>query len=222
MPELMRSTTNSTGRKANKFLIITALVLFPLLATERASAQNATATLLSGGLNSISIAQNGTFTLDINIVTTFQSVGMTYFMQMLDAAGFGQFEISARNIGASPFNDLITNDAGAVGNPNGILNPTNVHDLGAVIADPNSPLAAGSYFIATLTFIPTSGMFTPGVYHMTFDSRSIVADGGFNDHAITANTFTITVVPEPATTGLAVLGGLMLLGFAWKARRALA
>ncbi len=215
----MRSETNSTGRKANKFLLITALVLFPLLAAEKASAQNATATLFNGGNPFINIAAGGTFTLDINIVTTFSSVGMTYFLQSNDGNGF--FTITARNIGASPFNDLITNDVTAFTPPAGDLNPVNDFDLGAVIANPNMPLAAGNYFIATLT-LTISGAISPGTYHIFFDSRTIVADGSFNDHGVTANMFTVTIIPEPATTGLAVLGGVMLLVFAWRARRAMA
>ena len=101
------------------------------------------------------------------------------------------------------------------------MDPVNHFDLGAVIANPNIPLPAGSYFISTLT-LSISGAIAPGVYHIFFDSRTIVADGAFNDHQVTANQFTITVVPEPATTGLAVLGGVMLLGFVWRARRVMA
>jgi hypothetical protein len=202
--------------KARRMLPVIALVLFPFLASERASAQNATATLFSGGLPSITITTTGTFTLDLNIVTTFQCVGITYFLQMLDTAGLGQFEISVWNNDGSAFSDGLPP---VVGNPHGILDPVNDFDLGAVILDPNNPLPAGSYFVATLTLIPTSGAYTPGVYHIHLDSRGIVADNQFNGHAITSNTFTITVVPEPATVGLAVLGGVMLLAFVWRARR---
>jgi hypothetical protein len=134
--------------------------------------------------------------------------------------GAAFFRISARNIGASPYNDLITNDATAFTPPAGDLNPVNDFDLGAVIANPNIPLPAGSYFISTLTFT-TLGM-SPGVYHIFFDSRTIVADGQFNDHQVTANQFTVTIIPEPATAGLAVLGGVMLLAFVWRARRVMA
>jgi hypothetical protein len=203
--------------KARRIYLVIALVLFPLLASERASAQNATATLFSGGLPSITITTTGTFTLDLNIVTTFQCVGITYFLQMLDTAGLGQFEISVWNNDGSPF---IRADPPVVGNPHGILDPVNDFDLGAVILDPNNPLPPGAYFVATLTLIPTSGAYTPGVYHLHLDSRGIVNDGppNFNDHAITSNTFTVTVVPEPATAGLAVLGGVMLLAFVWVSR----
>ena len=202
--------------KARRIYVVIALALFPLLASERASAQNATATLFSGGLPSITITTTGTFTLDLSIVTTFQSIGITYFLQMLDAAGLGQFEISAWNNDGSPF---IRELPGVVGFPQGVLDPVNDFDLGGAIPDVNNPLPAGSYFVATLTLIPTSGAYTPGVYHIHLDSRGIVVDNNFNEHAITSNTVTITVVPEPATAALAVMAGVMLFAFGWRARR---
>ena len=100
-----------TNSKLKNIVLIIALALVPLLASERASAQNATATILNGGNPFVTSTPGGTFTFDINIVTTFTSVGMTYFMQSNDGNGF--FTLTARNIGASPFNDLITNDATA-------------------------------------------------------------------------------------------------------------
>jgi PEP-CTERM motif len=212
-------TNMKTNSKLKNIVLVIALALVPLLASERASAQNATATIFNGGIPGITVGPgSGTFTFDINIVTTFTSVGMTYFLQSNDGSGF--FSLTGRNIGASPFNDLITTDAVAFTAANGLLDPVNNDDLGAVIADPNTPLPAGSYFISTMS-LSYAGL-APGTYHIFFDSRTIVSDGGFNDHQVTANVFTITVVPEPATTGLAVLGGVMLLGFVWRARRALA
>ena len=42
---------------------------------------------------------------------------------------------------------------------------------------------------------------------------------GFNDVPMTAS-FTVNVVPEPTTVGLAVIGGGVLLIGAWRKRRA--
>lgn len=217
----IRSKFKLRTAKTRRIYLVLALVLFALLASERASAQNATATLFSGGLPSITITTTGTFTLDLNIATTFQSIGIDYFLYMLDSAGLGQFEISARNIDGSPFS-VVDPRPDIVGNPHGILDPVNDFDLGGSIPNLQNPLPAGSYFVATLTLIPTSGAYTPGVYHIHLDSRGNVADNNFNDHAITSNTFTITVVPEPATSALAALGGVMLLAFVWRARRVMA
>lgn len=209
-----------TNSKLKNSLLVIALVLFPLLATEKASAQNANGTLLTGGFNNISLNAGQSFVLDINISTTFTSVGMTYFLQ-ISGNGSGFASLTARTITGSLFNDLITNDATAFNAANGLLDPVNNSDLGAVIADPGTPLAAGNYFISSIT-ISLALNIAPGVYVISFDPRTIVADGAFDDHNMTANSFTITVVPEPATTGLAVLGGVMLLAFVWKARRAMA
>jgi hypothetical protein len=209
----------NTNSKLNRLVLVIALALVPLLASERASAQNATATLFNGGNPFITIAAGGTFTLDLNIVTTFTSTGITYFYQSNNGSGF--FSLTARNISGSQFPDLITADATAFTPANGLLDPVNNDDLGAVITDPNSPLPAGSYFISTITF-SISGAIAPGTYTIFLDSRTIVSDGGFNDHQVTSNIFTVNIIPEPATTGLAVLGGVMLLAFVWRARRAMA
>jgi hypothetical protein len=105
--------------------------------------------------------------------------------------------------------------------PGGDLNPVNDFDMGGVIANPNQPLPPGSYFVSTMS-LSYSASLAPGVYHIFFDSRTTVVDGNFNDHGVTANQFTVTIVPEPATAGLTVLGGVMLLGFVWRARRVMA
>ena len=75
--------------KARRIYLVIALTLFPLLASEKASAQNATATILNGGLPGITLPfGGGAFTFDINIVTTFSSVGIDNFLQSNDGNGF--------------------------------------------------------------------------------------------------------------------------------------
>jgi hypothetical protein len=74
--------------------------------------------------------------------------------------------------------------------------------------------------LGTFSF-STTGL-AAGTYHIFLDSRAIVADSNFADHSLVANQITITIVPEPATTGLAVLGGVILLAFVWRARRVMA
>ena len=197
--------------KARRIYLVIALALFPLLASEKASAQNATATILNGGLPGITLPfGGGTFTFDINIMTTFSSIGMTYFLQSTDGSGF--FSLTGRNVVGSPFSDVLP-----IMFPVDLDPVTNV-DLGGGVPDLNNPAPPGNIFIATFS-LSYSATLAPGVYHIFLDSRAIVADTNFNDHTVTGNQFTVTIVPEPATVGLAVLGGVMLLGFVWKARR---
>ena len=203
-------------------LLAVALVLFPLLASQQASAQNATGTLLQTGtgLQNFSIALNATFSLDLNITNTFNSIGITYFFQSNDALS-PFFYVTGRITTGSPYADNTTGDAQAFADPAGRLNPVNDFDLGATCNGcfPNG-IAPGTYFMGTLSF-STTGL-AAGTYHIFLDSRAIVADSNFADHSLVANQVTITIVPEPATTGLAVLGGVILLAFVWRARRAMA
>ena len=65
--------------KARRIYLVIAVALFPLLASEKASAQNVPATILHDGLPGITLPfGGGTFTFDINIVTTFSSIGIGY------------------------------------------------------------------------------------------------------------------------------------------------
>ena len=188
----------------------------------QAFAQNATGTLLQTGtgLANFSIAQNAPFSLDLNITATFNSIGITYFFQSNDALS-PFFFITGRVTTGSPYADNTTGDAQAFADPAGRLNPVNDFDLGATCNGcfPNG-IAPGTYFMGTLSF-STSGL-APGTYHIFLDSRAIIADSNFADHSLVANQVTITIVPEPATTGLAVLGGVILLAFVWRARRVMA
>ena len=171
--------------KARRIYLVIALALSPLLASEKASAQNATATILNGGMPGITLpVGGGAFTFDINLTTTFPSVGITYFLQSNDGSGF--FWLTGRQ-------------ASAFIPPSAYLDPVNNDDLGCVLPNPNQPVPPGSYFISTI-FLWYSASLAPGVYHIFFDSRTIVADGQFNDHAVTANQFTVTIVPAPAKT----------------------
>jgi hypothetical protein len=200
--------------KACRTYLVIALALFPLFPSEKASAQNVPATLLNGGLPDITLPfGGGAFTFDINIMTTFSSVGITYFLQSNDGNGF--FTITGRNIVGSPFQSVLPPEAFMP--PGGDLNPVNDFDLGGTA---NQSVPPGSYFISTM-FLSYSASLAPGVYHI-FLANAIVADDQFSDHNVTANQFTVTIVPEPATTGLAVLGCAMLLAFVWSARRVLA
>jgi hypothetical protein len=207
----MRSKFKLGTAKARRIYLVVALVLFPLLASEKASAKNATATILNGGLPGITLPfGGGAFTFDINLTTTFSCIGITYFLQSNDGNGF--FSLTGQDTDGSPF------QGGMPPFPE-VLHPRNDFDLGGVVANP--PLPPGSYFVSTMSLSYSAGL-APGVYHIFFGDPTIVVDSNFSDHGVTANQFTVTIVPEPATAGLAVLGGVMLLAFVWRARRVMA
>ena len=187
--------------KARRIYLVIALALFPLFASEKASAQNVPATILHDGLPGITLpVGGGIFTFDINITTTFPSLGITYFLQSNDGSGF--FCITGRQTTGSPF--------GVCGNqpepaspinppPGACLDPVNNNDLGCSVPNVLQPVSPGSYFISTIS-LSYSAALAPGTYHIFLDSRSIVVDNNFADHAVTANQFTVTVVPAPAKT----------------------
>jgi hypothetical protein len=201
--------------KSRRIYLVVALALCPLLASEKAPAQNVPATILNGGNPGITLPfGGGTFTFDINITTTFSPIAITYFLQSNDGSGF--FSLTGQNIVGSPFQNNLP--PGAFMPPGGDLNPVNDFDLGGSSSNPVPP---GSIFISTMS-LSYSAALAPGVYHIFLDSRAIVADTDFADHAVTANQFTVTIVPEPATAALAVLGGVMLFGFILRARRVMA
>jgi hypothetical protein len=193
------SVKNKLGTaKARRIYFVIALAVFPLLASEKASAQNATATILHDGLPGITLpVGGGAFTFDINLTTTFPSVGITYFLQSNDGSGF--FCITGRQTWGSPYCGHQPEPASVINPPPDCLDPVNNNDLGCLVPNPNQPVPPGSYFISTI-FLSYSASLAPGVYHIFFDPRAIVADGQFNDHAVTANQFTVTIVPAPAKT----------------------
>lgn len=98
-------------------------------------------------------------------------------------------------------------------------------DLGA-IAGVNQP-TPGSYFLQNISFT-ISNAIAPGTYTIMSTSaetghpagrRSIVDDGSGNTFDISPSTYTITVIPEPATWTLLTLGALVCTGSSVLRRR---
>lgn len=215
----MKTQTNSTFAKLRKFLLVTALVITPLLAVQTGNAQNTvTATLTTtGGLNSVTIMQGGSFTLTLGVTTNFITLGYTDFLRSTN--GSGLFQINGRTNLNMFFTDPTTSDILALGSPNGILAPSNARDLGFT-GDTVNNQPAGTFQLATYT-IANIGLMTPGVYQIFLDPRSIMTNAGFMDVAMGGNPiFTVTVIPEPTTIGLAILGGAALLVVARRKLRA--
>ncbi len=178
----------------------------------------ATATLTSGGANSITIGANGAFNLTLGITFNFPSSGYTVFYQSNN--GQGLFQINSRTL-LDPF----FNQAGNPSFPQ-ILNPSNMGDLGAMVTDIGNPHPPGTF---TLQSVNISARNAPvGVYTIFLDSRSIMTSrtgGGFTDVNIGGSSgpvFTVNVVPEPSTIGLFGIGAAALGAMVWRRRRAAA
>ena len=156
-----------------------------------------------------------TFSINLGVVPggNIQNVdGLTYFFQQTtpNTAPF-PFSITLRDVTGSMFTDLQTP---GLSYPQ-TLNPANTKDLGALIPGNQSPVGAGTYFIANLTIsiplnAPTSGTF---VISNTFSGgkTSVITDSFGNTFAIPEADYTITMIPEPATWLTPILGVAALL-----------
>ena len=130
------------------------------------------------------------------------------------------YSISGRDIGASPFTDLISTQAQVFASPgNNVDANGNERDLGG-LAD--NPMGDGTYFVATIT-LSIAGNAAPGSY--TFQT---VTSGGrqgvFNDSEgdtspIQPGSITVTVVPEPSTYALLAVGAICAGTVVYRRRR---
>ena len=205
-------------KRLRPLILLTVLFVGSLSVLPAARAQSgATATLTSGGLNSVTINQNGTFTLTLGITTSFISSGYTVFYQSNN--GSGLFQITGRTsldpLYPFPVIDPIPFPV--------LLNPTTAFDFGATISNPNVTHPAGTFNLQAVTI---NALNAPvGTYTIFLDNRSIMTDrtgGGFTDVNFggpSGPSFTINVIPEPATTGLLAVAGVIVLAAAGRKRR---
>lgn len=177
-----------------------------------------------GTPSSTVVLPGSSFTVTASLLSTVEKItGVDYYLQITNN-GAGKFRILDRNIGASQFSDLIKSDTGDNGANPGIedatvslLNPRNGLDLGAGIANVNSPLNAGSYTLATFTISVPSNV-APGTYVLSTMSdpgtgwvgtAPLFPESTFSQQG----SFTITVngtggsVPEPG--GIALATGMI-------------
>jgi len=226
----MNSKTNLTTAKLRRTLLIAALAICPILAINSSYAQPqvVTATLTAGGNNSITITQNQSFTLTLAVTTNFVSSGYSVFYQSTNGSGFFRL-VSRTNTsptfidpvdGPRPiFNDPTTANSTAFGGNAGLLDPVNDFDLGYT-GDQTNNQAAGMFSLQTITINTLNA--PAGTYTIVLD-RGVMTyhpdPNTFQDIAMAAS-FTVNVVPEPTTVGLAVIGGGVLLVGAWRKRRA--
>ena len=197
---------------------ITRIVLVALAAscagslTPRANAQSAAFTFAP--VSGTAAVPGGTFQFTINLTVSgltggsatqpgAQNIqGLTYFLQQNGGTTF-PFSISGRDIGASPFTDLISTQAQVFASPGNLIDANgNERDLGA-LAD--NPMGNGTYFIATITLsIGNNFAFESyTIQTVTTGGRTAVFNDSEGDTApIQPGSLTFTVIPEPSPLAL--------------------
>jgi hypothetical protein len=190
----------------------------------------------SGTANAGTYAPGATFTFDIMLSITSQPpnnvAGFSLWFETA-AANTGLFSITALpSHTGSPFTQ-VTGDSGdfpaALTTANsthaGFAQNAAVTDLGATSS--SNQITPGTYFLETISFT-ISGAIAPGTYTLMNTSastgqplgkRSVVNDGSFNTFDIGSSTYTITIVPEPATWSLVALGGFIATGLTFLRRK---
>ncbi len=200
-----------------RHLLVFAMLFSSSLALPSGYGQStATATLISGGANFVNITPGQSFTLSLGVTTNFISSGYTVFYQAVGGPAPAFFQITARS-NTSPINP-------DTGMPVFTLLPTfdpfpvpfpYSRDLGAT-GDQTHNQPPGTFSLHDLTIMALPSA-VPGSYSYRLDPRSIMTDrtgGGFFDvnmGGASGPTFTINVIPEPATIALAAVGGAVVL-----------
>jgi hypothetical protein len=171
-----------------------------------------------------------TFTVTARLVSTSAGekiTGVDYYLNVSGAAA-GKFRITDRNTTGSTFSDLIKANNGDNGANPGVLdaafstlNPRNALDLGAGVANVNVPAAGNATYMLAFFTISIPSNTTPGTYTLSTTSEPgtgwVSGAPTFTEAAFAQQgSYTVTVnaagaVPEPATTGLVALGGLVVM-----------
>lgn len=162
----------------------------------------------SGTPNAGTYAPGSSFTFSISLAfTSGGSVanldGLSYWFEQQNPSSPFNFAITLRDVTGSQFTVLQTS---GLTYPQS-LTPQNASDLGAFL--PASGIGNGTYFIANLTvsIAPTAGAGTYLIENTTTGGKtSILSDDLGHTFAIPQATYSITIVPEPASEILLVAG----------------
>lgn len=159
----------------------------------------------------VDVLPGDTFEFDLTLSTDSINLGISYLLSV-SAEGSGLFSITGRDVSGSTFTDLLVSNAVLLNPPDALLQPTNVYDAGAGVADVFEPNAPGDWFVARLA-IMVSELVAPDFYTISI-VQGIMDDGEFGVE-IPVESMVVQVIPEPGTVGLvvaAVIGWLFFQG----------
>ena len=203
----INSESKPSAAKSHRIYLAIALILFSLLPSEKAFAQNVDGFLFQSFTGAMTFdidrSTTSTFQLDLNIQVPFNSIGITYFYQT-GTNGSGLFSLVSRVTTGSPYADNTSADGTVFLPANALLDPVNgtpaqPSNLGATCNQ--CPVPAGQYFMSRFTF-SISPDIPLGTYTIFLDNRGVVMDEFFNDHFLMVNTVTINIVGTPAPLSL--------------------
>ena len=140
----------------------------------------------------VTVAPGGVFTFTLDV--TSNNTSLTGLDYNLLASQTGLFQITARNLASSTFNNPITAD-------------NESQDLGA-FSNTTQTAPLNAVFVATYTVRALTSA-VPGAYSLGTTNES-ASDDQFNTVSLTGTRLTVNVVPEPQTNHLLMAGAVIL------------